>query len=538
MHNALTHHSRYLASILTCCVLGAGSSEALELRTFDADKHLRFLNFPSSPSHNNNFIHSSFDLSGVGWITSDTRRQHAMVSPIHFVGAYHFRPSIGSTLRFLSSDGVIKNSTVTSTINVPNNDGTASDLFIGTINEAITEGDNIAFHPYLNLSSEASYVNQSIIVLGRTVLGGNGTIDTIKDAPATALNDSRVLAFKYSVTSGDDDDCFFEVGDSGSPVFVDQNGVAAIVGTNSLVATLDSGDILNLSNFIPTYVDELNTIMENSGYRMTKAIPGTTNLSLTHTPPTSIIRAGHNLTLQLTLENTGQSPGGGPPTASDDTAENIRLTSTFDNDVNTASTAGTLWFDQSDSASNVASTRRATISNNDTTPLSITFIPENSGLQNYTISHSSDQSSPISQTFSINVIDSFLSSFGDLVDPSPSGDDDQDGIPNLLEYAFGGNPTNSSRQTADGSTPLLPTFSGTAGNNSISYVRRKDFIERAITYQVTSSTDLTNNSFVDATSFITTTNTSSINSELELVTHTLSSSEAKRFFRVEVELNE
>jgi len=145
------------------------------------------------------------------------------------------------------------------------------------------------------------------------VLGGNGTIDTIKDAPDTALNDSRVLTFKYSVTSGDDDDCFFEVGDSGSPVFVNQNGVAAIVGTNSLVATLDSGDILNLSNFIPTYVDELNTIMENSGYRMTKAIPGTTNLSLTHTPPTSIIRAGHSLTLQLTLENTGQTAPGAPP---------------------------------------------------------------------------------------------------------------------------------------------------------------------------------------------------------------------------------
>ena len=88
-HSRKTGH----VALLTLIILSASllNTEALVIRGYSSGTHNRFLNFPGSASHNPNFIHAAYDLSGVGWDTADTRSQYTMVSPIHFVGANHAR---------------------------------------------------------------------------------------------------------------------------------------------------------------------------------------------------------------------------------------------------------------------------------------------------------------------------------------------------------------------------------------------------------------------------------------------------------------
>lgn len=518
---------RHAVLCFTFFSLGVFSSHALVLRSYDASKHLRFLNFPSNPSHNSQFIHAAYDLTGVGWHSIFSPRQLTMVSPLHFVGANHYKPGLGATIRFLSSDGNIHNFTVASQTAITNDSGQSSDLFIGTLNTPIPAGNNINYYPYLNLSFDLQYYFKQLIVLGATGRGGEGSIQSIQNSSVSGLNTTRVLRFRYTAASGDDADCYFESGDSGSPVFVEQNGAPAIVGTNSYVASFLSGNRDNYSNFIPYYVDKLNTVMELDGYRMTKATTGSTSLTLTHTLPSSTIRAGHSFDILLAMENTGNNM-----------AENIRLTNTFPAGTNITNSSNTPWFDQPFVSDSVISSRKASIDSDSNSSYSITLTIPDAGSHSHSVVFSSDQSTSTTQNYTINVIESFISWADDLTDKSSSGDDDRDGIINLLEYAFGGDPETSSQFIEGETTHLLPQYSENGGVHTISYVRRKDYVQRALSYNLTSSTNLTSGSFTDASTLISDTDTASVNDDLELVTYTLTKSGTERFFRIEVTLNE
>ncbi|MBK1831439.1 hypothetical protein JIN77_11925 [Verrucomicrobiaceae bacterium R5-34] len=451
-----------------------------------------------------------------------------MVSPLHFVGANHYRPGVGATLRFLDKNGVLRDYTVATQTNITNDEGENSDLFIGTLNTAITDSDAITYHPYLNYDRELSYYNKSLIVLGKTTRGGAGTIAQITDSPVSNLNTTRVLRFDYLVRSNDEDGCYFETGDSGSPVFVDQNGVAAIVGTNSLLSSVTTPagtNYLNYSNFIPHYVDKLNVVMESTGYRMTKAIPGSTTLVLSHTPPSTTIRAGHDFTIGLNLGNTGSSM-----------AENVKLENSLSTSYSVSSASGSSWFDES--TNTLIAARRASIDTGENTDYSLTLSIPLAGNHTHTVTYRSDQSSEVSESFTIEVMESFLSWSLGLSDPSVTGDDDHDGVSNLLEYVFGGDPAVASRLVAGENISLLPQFQLVGGSYTLSYVRRIDYADRAITYQLTSSSTLAIDSFSDASAMISNTSISAINAEYEQVTLTLAPSGSERVFRIEVTLDE
>ncbi len=528
---------RTITHLIIYSSIGLLSSHALVLRTFDATRHLRFLNFPDNPTHNTQFLHSSHDLTGVGWFIGNTQRQLTMVSPLHYVGANHVKIGVGSTIRFLSADGVLRDYTVTEETTIPNDAGAASDLFIGTLDRAITEGDNIRYYPYLNLSANnnyRAYLNQPLIILGRTVTGGSGISDKVTLVSSETTEPTINITSNYTVASGNNDDSYYQAGDSGSPVFISHAGNPAIVGTNSLVGsnTADDDDtevvsFTNFANFIPHYVVDLNAVMIADGYHMTKAIPGSTNLLLNHTPPTTILRAGHSFNLHMALQNTQAT-----------VAENIRLTSSFEENTEINAISASPWFDQPFTESSTPSSRRAFIDSRTESDYSITLTIPQEGSYSYSITHSSDQSPPVIQNFNVNVIESFISWSAGLLDQTSSGDDDLDGISNLLEYAFGGNPQVSSLLTEEGSTLLLPQFSNNNSNQSISYIRRKDHVQRALSYSLTSSTDLSPGSFSDASTLISASSITSINDELEQITYSLTSSGTERFYRIEVSLDE
>ena len=103
------------------CLLGSAS--ALQLRVFTPSKHERFTGFPAAPVRNPVFIHAALDLSGVGWSAEDPQKQFTLISPLHFAGANHFRPSLHSMLNFLSQDGTMMSRQVTALTAMLNDQG-------------------------------------------------------------------------------------------------------------------------------------------------------------------------------------------------------------------------------------------------------------------------------------------------------------------------------------------------------------------------------------------------------------------------------
>lgn len=498
-------------------------SQALTLREVNSSKHLRFLNFPANPTHNKEFVHASCDLTGVGWHTGNTNRQLTMVSPIHFVGANHFRPGVGATIRFLCPDGVIKNCTVASQTAIPNSAGVASDLFIGTLTAPIPESEGIKYYPYLNLSNELEYHDLPLIILGRAIRGGKGTLERIRNIASSSTNSTRTLTFLYDTTGGKESDCYFQGGDSGSPIFIEHGGVAAIVGTNSL-RLQRVGAIENFANFIPNYIEELNTKMEVSGYRMTKAIPGSTSLVLDHSKPV-IVRAGQDFDIQLHLKNSGP-----------DLAENVKLKNTLPDTVKVISATGADWFNEASNLDGIIDARRVKIDSEETVDYTISLNISKPGTYMHEVTFYSDQSPVVTQSFMIIVTDSYLNWATELTNASISNDDDQDGISNLLEYAFGGNPENSSQYLENSIIHILPQYTINDGVHQISFLRRTNYIELGISYILTSSTDLTPGGFSDASSMIGEEKVNWINDDIEQVNLTLTAPESRQFFSIEVVL--
>jgi len=524
---------------LTILAIATSASQALVIRGYSSARHDRFTGFSAAPVHNLSFMHTALDLTGVGWHTGTTDRQLTMVSPLHFVGANHYKPGVGATLRFVASDGAIKNYTVASRTAITNDDNIASDLFYGTLTTPIPATDNVGYHPFLNLThdvgrgknvvielDEAAYEGENLIILGRTARGASEILSTITNASSTSTNSTRVLIWNYTTASGSGDDAYLQSGDSGSPVFIDQGGVAAIVGTNSLVDTQSSTTTYsNFANFIPYYADKLDVAMATQGYHMTRAIPGSTTLTLTHTPPATLIRAGHAFTVDLTLNNTGSTR-----------ADNVKLQNSFPTGTTVTSASGTGWFDESSAP--LTKARRAYLNSTASSNYSITLnIPE-PGTAQQQVTYQADQFSSTTESFNLNVIESFISWGALLTDQTAIGDDDLDKINNLLEYAFGGDPANNSQFFPSTTTSLLPTLTTSGNTTSITYIRRTDYVNRALEYDVMTTTTLETGSWSSASAMVTQTTVTAINADFELVQVDLSTPATSRFFRVQITLSE
>lgn len=530
-------------SSLLVSLAATAFSNALEIRSYSASRHERFSGFPGTPVANSNtsYIARNIDLTGVGWYVQDTRRQYTLVSPKHFVGANHFRPAATGQLRFVDRDGTLRTYEIGTTSSILNDEGQPSDLFLGTIEEVIPTSDKVSFQPYLSLATESNYQGQNLLFMGHRVAApknlriGAGTIGSFTDfgsdpiTSGSSINNTRAFQIVYSNIGFGADDAYAESGDSGSPSLVVVDGRGALVGTHTAVANASiniglaaPGTIVTYDTFVPHYVDELNAIMALDGYHMTRAVPGaakpTTTLTLTPSLP-PVIRAGYPFTLDLTIANTGFV----------NDANNLKLSATLPA---TSTPAGTLWINSV--TPNSLTSRRGGLNTGQSSTLSLTMnVPEPTTF-NSTITLSADEFASTSQPLSLNVIGSFRSFTSALVDQTHSGDDDGDQIPNLLEYAFNGDPTANS-QLSDG-TSILPTINRNGSSFTIQYLRRTDFTNRGLLYQVKSSTTLADNSWSNASP--TSTETAPFNVEFEMVTATFPSSQPSQFLRVQVTLTE
>lgn len=543
---------KLLHSLPFCLVFIQGAA-ALEIRSYNAARHDRFLDFPSAPKVNPDFRYGATDLTGVGWYIApsntavERRRQYTMVSPRHFVGANHFKPSTNGSLSFLSEDGVVRTYAIGTVQAILNSDGNASDLLLGTLEEEISPEDGVNFQPFLSLP-DAAYIGRELIFMGHqrpgtpTLRAGRAVFQARSEFGAgtavggnTGIQRTEVFTWTYQenrlLFTGDANDSFTEPGDSGSPSLVDVNGRGALVGTHTAAGSasvLISNQNISYDTFVPFYVDDLNEAMAEHGYHMTRAVPGPnqpmTSLELlVDVPP--LIRAGYSVTLPVTLTNTG---------AIED-ANNLKFAQALPA-ASGVTASGLSWVSSSDNAGTRA--RKGGLMPGESSVLNVTFTPLTSGSQTSTVVFSADEFSEVTEEIDLEVIESYRSWSSDLMDGAFAADPDGDGILNLQEYAFGGDPSVSSRTNeADGGS-LLPTLGMSSDRMTFNFLRRTDAAERALSYVVESSPDLTEGSWVTVTDDIGDLTPQSAGDGFERVQLEFERAPEGRYFRVKVSLNE
>jgi len=274
----------YLKRWFTAVCLSAtsvSSLHALETRVDDPAAQERFTSgFSSNPVDNtsSDFLLNGFNLSGIGWDPTDTRKGFVMISPIHFLAATHFAPNSSDSITFQNQSGNLVNIGVAGVQAMENNNNTASDLTLGTLDRALVAADQVNFFSVADLATEALYTGRALFVYGKTPKVGQATIGAFQDFAAdpvtgsSGLNPSRTYQFTYSTAAGGNNDATFEVGDSGSPSFTIIGGQLALTGTHSALVSIGTTKI-NYDTFVPEYLDELNAAMAADGFQVTAPVP-------------------------------------------------------------------------------------------------------------------------------------------------------------------------------------------------------------------------------------------------------------------------
>ena len=512
-----------------CVLVLSLPAAALQLRTFSSAAHERIRNFPGNPSLNPTFLNPGGnlanlpDLTGVGWNTSDTVQQFTLVSPRHFVGANHFRPNVGSVVRFLARDNTLHDYTVAATYGIPNDDGTTSDVFLGELTTDVAVTTGIRPLPYLNLLAENAYAGEPLVVLGQPARGGRGTIAQVSDFGGDAITSgsgikTRAFTFTYGPL-GSADDARAEVGDSGSPSFAIRSGQLALVGTHTAVLTA-FGTTTTYDTLVPHYASRLNSVMESQGYHLRKFTPDATAFTASGAGVSPVIRALKPFVYRVSITNGAAA------------ADNVAASFTLPAGAVLSGITAPGWF-----ATNATAIHRGGLAAGETVTMDLAFSKAPvSGSFQIGLNLTSDGSAAKTFNFPLAVAPSYAEWADGLADASLTADGDGDGVGNLLEYAFGGNNRESSQFLA-GASPavsLLPQF--LTAPSRLQFLRRQDFATRGLRQIIETSENLESwTTVADAGS----TTVSTPAAGFDLIEMPLGdTAPARRFYRLRVELDE
>jgi len=528
-------------------------AHSLEVRSYSAQRHDRFLNFPSAPEMNPNFLYGTTDLTGVGWYlapsntTVERRRQYTLVSPKHFVGANHFPPSVNGQLQFLGQDGVVRTYEIASVQSVPNPNGDASDLLLGTLETEVDPGVGVNFQPFLSVL-DPQYIGQELIFMGHrrsgnpTLRAGRAVLQARSQfgegtavGADTGIERTETFTWTYRestiLNTGNPDDSFTEPGDSGSPSLAIIDGQGALVGTHTAAGSaslLISSQNISYDTFVPFYVDGMNEIMATEGYHMTRAVPGptkpTTTLALETSLP-GIIRAGYPVSLPATLTNEGSA----------EDANNLRFSITLPSS-NDRSFSGSEWISSVEGAGFEA--RKGGLNTGEQTAMTVQFTPISPGTFTSTVAYSADEFAETSEELEFEIIESFRSWSAGLSEGDLSDDPDRDGISNLQEYAFGGDPEEPGLSSPGDGEALLPTVEMLEDGLVFNHLQRTDAAARALSYLVEVSPDLSDGSWETLEPSAGQIETTPAGDGFERIRIRLDETAGAGFYRLRVELDE
>jgi len=464
-----------LSALALLCV--AEKSHGLEIRTYSATRHDRFTgDVATAPAFNDSAWYGSRSFSGVGWIPGEFSRQFALVSPKHVVFARHYYPGDGATIRFLNTDGDPVDRTVAGTEFILNDASLPTDLCLIELSSPITATEKVPHFPYLNLASESAYTGTSLTVFGWTLKAGRGSIQSFQNSASTDINTTRLMAFRFRKTTGNQDDAYVVGGDSGSPTFATAGGNPAIVGIHSLAGETTTF-YYGYDSFIPAYVAKLDALLAPDGYRMTPAYPPSVTLSSAMVQPAPL-RQAHVGTCHFDLSNTGANDAG-----------NARFTLHFPAGQGPDAISAPDWIAEASGPQDWVF-RRANLATAATARFTATWavVPSAASVL-VEITRVADGAPSAMQTFDLEPVPSFKSWSTGLADATQAGDPDGDGVPNLLEYAFGGNADVSSLHSETGGL-LLPEISTNGEAALLRFPVRADATRRGLVYSIEFSSNL------------------------------------------------
>ncbi len=458
--------------------LAVVSASAIEIRGYSAARHDRFVGFPDAPVWNDGAYFSSRKFTGVGWIPGEaTSRQFALVTPKHAVFATHYLPGNGTVIRFLNADGVTVDRTIASSAQVMNADGLATDLSLITLSSPLSAADGVAHFPYLNLANDNAYRGTVLTVFGWHAKAGRSVLSAIDEFEEPGVNKTQVMQFQYRKLSGNGDDGHVVLGDSGSPSFAMAGDVPALVGTH-LAAGENSTHYVNYDSFVPFYVTELNALLLADGYQMTPAYPAPVTLSLSSEKTPAVFRQAEAGTCRFDLENSGTVAAG-----------NITLTVHFPAGNGPANLSAPDWIVER-AGPDTWELRGASLAIGAVSPVTASWakLPSQSSLI-VEITYASDGSPKRIRTFDLAPRPSYAAWSDGLGNPGTSSDPDADGVINLLEYAFGGDPSAGAMVSEAGGN-LLPGISIEVEQAVLKFPIRADAAVRGLSYVLEFSENL------------------------------------------------
>lgn len=464
-------------------------AEALIIRNYNAAVHDRFSSgFPAAPVMNANFIHDASRFTGVGWwyqagnpSTADI--QFTLVSPRHVVSVRHLSGNFGGSpqqARFVASDGQAHTRTILPFTNISVG-ADVKDLAIAELSAPLPA--TVKPLRYANQPSEGQLDGDAIMVLGKTGRGGLGTIGGFLDITYPSFStDTRMFYFDYAAASGGADDCYFgpSSGDSGSPVFVDVGGEAALVGINAAFGGENPPTYRNYCTAVKSYITQLNAVLNPLGYRM-RPVSGvsTVTLALTNSSTPALQRQALPGSVTFTLDNTSAQ-----------TTHNAALTLTFaSGQWPTSVTTPNGWVTEN-LGGGVWSIRKweMTSSDNAVVTASWSALPVVPTLT-VNVTRESEGFAATATSPSFALAPSYAAWAGGLAEAGQTDDPDDDGVPNLMEYALGGNPQSGAMTLAPG-VPLLPALTRSGATVTFSFPERSDAALRGLSYLVETSTGL------------------------------------------------
>ena len=447
---------------------------------------------------NPTFIHDATKFTGVGWWyisgnPSASEVQFTLISPRHVITVRHLENNFDDgdqQVRFLGSNGQTQTRTILPFTNI----------LVGTnkIDLAIAELSSplpatVVPVRYRNNQSEAQLTTKEIMVLGKPgiagnpVCGGTGFINAFTTIAYPLYSDgTRMFHFDYVVATGDADDCYYGPGsgDSSSPAFIEYNNEPALVGLAAVVDSTTVNDITvsyqNYCTSVRSYITQLDAILNSAGYRMRPAEYTPTTLSLTSAAAPGTMRQAHPGSLIFTFGNTGAQTTG-----------NAAITLAFNPAEAPSSISAPGWVVES-VGGGVWSVRKATMSagNSIVATATWTSLPIVTSLA-VNGTGESDTAATVTSLPSFTLLPSYAAWAIGLTEAAETDDPDDDGLENLLEYAFGGDAENGTMSLPAGH-PLKPVISVTGGNVTLSYPERSDAGVRGLSYIVETSTGLDN----------------------------------------------
>ncbi len=454
-------------------------AHALEIRSYVASRHDRFVTGASGWEYNPGAYYDSRRFVSVGF--DDAGRQYPLVTPEHVLFARHFSPGVGTEIRFLPPSGEMISRSVVAVSGVPNGSGGFADVVLVKLSAPIPPELNLPPFPYLNLAGETAYTGTVLTTFGQSLRAGRGTIAAFSNFSNDGIDETRTFTFTYNTFTGNRDDAYAVIGDSGSPSFAVVNNRAALVGLH-LAASVVTFQRSTIDTFVPHYASAIDALLAPQGYQLVRAYSEI--VDLTASAKHSELRQAAAGAVEIELAN-----------GSGNTASNVRLNLSFPAEAAPSTISAPDWIIDEISQTEFR-LRAATLAGNSSAKLTVTYssLPVVREIQIAAV-HRSDGSPELSKIFSVPVRPSFAGFVAGLPLQGPAADPDDDGVSNLIEYAFGGDPAVNS-QAATAGYVLAPRLSYKPASLSYTFARRTDATERGLGYQIEFSGELSEGSWV------------------------------------------